>query len=361
MKPLIVDAHIDFAYNMLSCNRDYTRTVNETRLLEKDTIIREHNDDTVISYEDFQKGRITIIFSTLFAAPKRPKTPDWEKLVYSNSGQAYELYSQQLDTYQRLFDQHGDKFCPIQNRNQLDSHLKNWRSNSGLNYPTGFVILMEGADCIRSLDDLSEFWDRGVRIIGPAWKSTRFCGGTGEPGPLTRDGKDLLKSMASIGYICDLSHMAWESAAETLDIFEGTVIASHANAIKQVKNGSINRFLTDEIIHGVIERNGVIGVVPYNKFLDEHWKLPSPRSDIPLSMVADQIDYICQIAGCSDHVSFGSDFDGGFGLQQIPYELDTIADLQLLNPILSSRGYSDTDISKIFGENWIRILDRNLP
>lgn len=360
MKPIIVDAHLDFAYNMVSCNRDYTQSIEAIRRFEKDSIVHEHNDDTVISYNEFQTGRIAIIFSTLFAAPKRPKTPEWEKIIYSNSQQAYQLYLQQLDTYQQLFDQHGDKFRPIQTRNQLKEILAAWNT-SETNNPTGFVTLMEGAECIRSLGDLKEFWERGVRIIGPAWKANRFCGGTGEPGPLTRDGKDLLKVMASIGYILDLSHMAWEAALEAIDIYEGAVIASHANALKQVKNGSINRFLTDEIIDGIIGRGGVIGVIPYNKFLNQNWNLPAPRTDIPISMLADQIDYICQKAGNSDHTGFGSDFDGGFGLQQIPAEMNSIADLQLISPILSSRGYSAADINKIFGENWIRILDRNLP
>jgi len=46
---------------------------------------------------------------------------------------------------------------------------------------------MEGADCINDFGELEEWWDMGLRFIGPAWAGTRFCGGTKEPGPLTPD------------------------------------------------------------------------------------------------------------------------------------------------------------------------------
>jgi len=57
----------------------------------------------------------------------------------------------------------------------------------------------------------------------------------------------------------------------------------------------------------------------------------------------------------------GSDFDGGFGLQHIPPELDTIADLQKLAPLLAARGYSQADLTAIFGENWLNYLHNALP
>ena len=78
-------------------------------------------------------------------------------------------------------------------------------------------------------------------------------------------------------------------------------------------------------------------------------------------MVIAQIDYICQLAGDARHVGFGTDFDGGFGLQSTPKELDTILDLQKLVPMILSRGYSEEDASSILGGNWIQCLNRSLP
>jgi membrane dipeptidase len=73
------------------------------------------------------------------------------------------------------------------------------------------------------------------------------------------------------------------------------------------------------------------------------------------------IDHICQLAGNSEHAAIGSDFDGGFGLQSIPPELDSIADLPVIAAKLMERGYSETDAANVLGENWLRFLRGNLP
>ena len=360
MTHLMVDAHEDLAYNMLAFGRDYSLPVAETRRKEIGSRAIEQNGDTLLGADVYKRGRVAFVFSTLFAAPKRGKAPAWENFLYSNPNEAYKLYSDQIDVYERLFDQHPENFTPIRSLDQFEANLKRWQQPEP-DAPTGLITLMEGAECVRSINELEEWWERGVRLIGLAWKSTRFCGGTGEPGPLTDEGREMLRAMAPIGFTLDLSHMDWESALQSLDMYEGQIVASHANALNKVKNGRRNRFLTDEIIDGIIQRNGVIGVIPYNTFLDENWKLPDPRSDVPLSMVADQIDYICQRAGSARHAAFGTDFDGGFGLQHIPDGLDTIADLQLLDGILGARGYSQADIDLIFGGNWVEILRKTLP
>ena len=204
------------------------------------------------------------IFATLFAAPLRAKGGEWDKQSYVDSNQARKLYSDQLDVYYRLMDQAPDKFRLVRSALELDSVLKAWSASDEqqTNPPVGLVPLMEGGDAIRSLDELPEWWERGVRIIGPAWMSTRFCGGTREPGPLTKEGHSLLEAMSEIGFTLDLSHMDRKSAQKALDIYDGSIIASHSNALRQVKDGDSNRFLDDEIIERIVEHDGVIGVVP---------------------------------------------------------------------------------------------------
>jgi membrane dipeptidase len=365
MQPLIVDAHQDLAWNMLTFGRDYTIPVAETHQREKNSPdIIENNGDTTLSWHEYQRGRVGIVFATLFAAPLRTKIADWDTQVYETPDQAHAVYKRQLDAYDRLFDLHPDQFTPLRAARQLDTLLEIWNQPDSAHSngrPTGLVTLMECAEGVRTPDELNEWWERGVRIIGPAWMSTRFCGGTREPGPLTKAGHELLDAMAERGLSLDLSHMAWESALEALDRYDGPILASHANPLKTVKNGSSNRFLTDEILDGIFEHGGVIGIVPYNRFIIQGWKNSDPRSDCTLEMVVAHIDYICQRAGSAHHVGFGSDFDGGFGLQQLPAELDTIADLQKLAPLLAARGYSEIDIAAIFGGNWIDHLRRSLP
>ena len=86
----------------------------------------------------------------------------------------------------------------------------------------------------------------------------------------------------------------------------------------------------------------------------------SREDELLIENIVDHIDHICQLTGSSNHVGLGSDLDGGFGKEQCPSDLGTIADLQKLDGILKKRGYSDEDINKIFNKNFIDFLKRVL-
>jgi len=260
-----------------------------------------------------------------------------------------------------LVDKYPDKYQLIRDGKELKSVLQHWK-NPQPGHPVGLVILMEGAEGVLKPSELEEWWFLGVRIIGPAWAGTRFCGGTREPGPLTEDGRDLLHGMAEIGMTLDLSHMDEIASREALDEYRGPIIASHANCATLLANYTGNRMLSDEVIKKIIQRNGVIGVIPALPFLKYDWKKTDGRQDFTLdSLFAGHIDHICQLAGDSRHVGLGTDFDGGFGLESSPADVDTIADMQKLTPILANRGYSQEDMELIMGGNWLRTLQENLP
>lgn len=72
----------------------------------------------------------------------------------------------------------------------------------------------------------------------------------------------------------------------------------------------------------------------------------------------DNIDHICQLAGNTNHVGIGTDLDGGFGKEQSPSDLDTIADLQKAPNMLQQRGYSSEDIDNIMHNNFLRFLQK---
>jgi membrane dipeptidase len=80
-----------------------------------------------------------------------------------------------------------------------------------------------------------------------------------------------------------------------------------------------------------------------------------------LQRLINHIDHVCQLAGNAHHVGLGSDFDGGFGVQSVPLDIDTIADLQKLAPLLEERGYTDEDVAAILGGNWLDLLRDTLP
>lgn len=357
---IIVDAHQDLAWNMLTFGRDYTLSAAETRDRERGGIAVRENGDTLLGWPEYQRGRVAVIFATLFAAPLRAKKGDWDTQAYADITEAESLYRAQLDAYHRLVDENPEKFRLLRTRADLEEHLSAWQQETATP-PVGLVVLMEGAEGVRSPAALEEWWQRGVRIIGPAWAGTRFCGGTGEPGPLTSEGYELLEAMADIGLTLDISHMDEQAVLPALDMYPGAIIASHANAAALLKGMDSNRFLSDRVIEGLLERDGIIGIIPYNRFLLPGWRESDGRERVPLDYVAAQIDYICQIAGDADHVGIGSDFDGGFGLQKTPAGIDTVADLGKIAPLLAQKGYSEENIAAILGQNWIRFLENRLP
>lgn len=369
----IIDAHQDLAWNALTFGRDYTRSAAEIRQIEQQTgsPAPEKNGDATLGWPDYQRGRVAVVFATLYVSPARHKHGDWDHQLYHDAEEAHARYMQQVDFYHQLTDNHPDKFRLIQNQSELKNLLAEWsvpaqQADEPTNQPAlpvGLVLLMEGAEGVREPAELEAWWARGVRIIGPAWAGTRFCGGTREPGPLTPAGYALLEGMAPLGFALDLSHMDEKAARQALDHYPGPIIASHANAAALLKDFPTNRHLPDGVIHGLLERNGVIGVVPANQFLKVGWQRASGsrKDEVTLQHLIAHIDHICQLAGDARHVGLGSDFDGGFGLQSVPAELDTIADLQKLAPLLAKRGYADDDIAAILGLNWQRILEKTLP
>jgi membrane dipeptidase len=200
-------------------------------------------------------------------------------------------------------------------------------------------------------------------LIGLSWAGTRYAGGTREPGPLTDEGRRLLKAMADFNFVLDLSHMDERAAREAVDTYGGPIVATHVNCLALLPNFPTNRHFSDEMMRAIIQRGGVVGNVPVNSFLKSGWALKrgSTKEEILLDTFAAHLDHICELAGDSLHAGIGSDFDGGFGVQSVPNEVDTIADLQKLVPLLKARGYSEADAANVLGLNWLRLLGSSLP
>ena len=153
--------------------------------------------------------------------------------------------------------------------------------------------------------------------------------------------------------ILDVSHLSDQSFRDAMEHFDGSVVATHSNCRHFVPG---NRQLDDEQIRALVERDSVIGVVAFNSFLDARWKMKQPnQTPVGLARMVDHIDHICQIAGGPRHVGIGSDLDGGFGRQDSPAELDTIAGLMTLADLLAQRGYDRDDVAAILRGNWLRV------
>jgi membrane dipeptidase len=156
--------------------------------------------------------------------------------------------------------------------------------------------------------------------------------------------------------ILDVTHLSDQCFDEALDIYRGPVLASHHNSRALVPD---QRQLTDEQIKRLISRGAVIGAALDAWMLYPNWvrgKTTPNEAGVTLETVVDHIDHVCQLAGNARHAAIGSDLDGGFGIEQTPADLDTIADLQRLPELLRRRGFKEDDVAGILHGNWVRFF-----
>jgi membrane dipeptidase len=252
-----------------------------------------------VGLPDLRAGGVNLICATIFCQPGFES-----KNGYRTPDEAHAEATRQLDWYRRQEEQFGTMrfaknaadLAPTDNQNA--------------------ILLLEGADPIRDDTDLENLWNAGLRIVGLAWKRTRFAGGTKMPGPLTPDGVKLVKKLDARGIIHDASHLAEESFWQLMDLSAGPVMASHSNCRAIVPT---DRQLSDAMIRAVAARGGVIGINFYDKFLlppDQHGKRRATLADVTL-----HVRHICDLLGDATHVSLGTDMDGGLGRNEIPIEI----------------------------------------
>ena len=347
----IIDGHIDLAWNALEFGRDPHLSAHQTRLREEGTSIPDYIGQCTTGFPDWVAGGFGLLFVTTFVMPRAQADPR-SRFVYDNPEEAAQLGLQVRQYYHTLV-----KADPALKLIQTQQDLADLAAERVAGKNTlGLLMLMEGAEPLRDPAELPEWYAAGLRILGPAWHATRYAGGTGSPGPLTDLGFRLLDEMAALNMVLDLSHIAEEAFYQAVENYPGPVIASHSNPRAFLPG---DRGLSDEMIDRIVERDGVIGVSLFNAHLQPGWRQGDPRPS--LSAVADAIDYIAQRCGNSRRVALGSDMDGGFGLDSIPAELDTCANVGSLRSYLEPRGYTQMDIRDILMENWLRVLRASLP
>jgi membrane dipeptidase len=361
---VIIDAHQDIAYAAWSMGRDFRQSAHETRRRESANGQQTENICTV-GLPDMLSGGVRMVFGSLFVEPMRSTSGRPGPYAYSTAQEAHDQALIQLDYYNQL----GAAAAIRLIKTRTDLHAL---ASKTAGQPLGLMVVIEGGDAILSPADVEAWRERGVRQVGLAWANgSRYCGGNRETGPLTAGGKDILRAMERAGLILDVSHMAEESFWQALDIFHGPIVASHSNCRALLNGGRqlsevmyrglMERHLSDDMIRAIVQHDGVIGAVLYNRFLDADWSLEKGKSAVPLSVAVRHIDHICQIAGDDRHVGLGSDLDGGFGCEATPAEIDTVADLRLLTPLLAASGHAPDSVARIMGGNWLSVLERALP
>ena len=219
------------------------------------------------------------------------------------------------------------------------------------------VLHIEGAE---ALDDelalLDEFYDAGLRSLGPFWNLPNRYGfginGTFPGSPdtgegLTAEGIALLRTCNRKRLLIDLSHMNEKAFWQTAALSDAPLVATHSNAhalCQQPRN------LTDKQLAAIRESDGLVGVNFGNAFL----RSDGQRSgNTPITEIVKHIDYLIAKLG-EDRVAFGSDFDG----ISVPDELNDVTGLPRLQQALADAGYGAELIEKISWRNWLRVLKR---
>lgn len=350
MSEIIIDAHLDMAYNAVVLGRDLTQPVAEIRAAEHDapSEYRKHAGICLVSLPALLAGRVAVVGGSIFIDKASKRYPTG----YHTSAEAHQRAVKQLDYYRRLADEDA-RVSLVTSEDALDDVLSTWETDDPR---VGIFIVMEGADPIQEPRELSWWVERSLRGVGLSWATgSRYAGGNAAPGGLTDEGRELLDAMAEHNLLLDLSHLWEEAAYEALDRYPGPIVATHANPRAFVDSP---RMLSDDMIRRIAQRDGVVGVIPFNLMLKAGWKRDDPR--LPLSRVVAAIDHVCQVVGHARAVGIGSDFDGGFGREAVPAEIESAADLPKIGAALAEHGFDDADVRAILRENWLRVMRQAL-
>ncbi len=346
---IVIDSHLDLSWSAVNWGRDLTLPVEEIRRSEagsKDP----HRGANTVCFPEMRRGEVAICLATVLARASGLKEP---LLDYPNQQIASAMARGQL-AYYRIMEDMG-QMRMLKRWRDVEAHLADWRSGARDSTPLGYILAMEGADPILSPRDLYRWWEDGLRVVGPAhYGVSAYAHGTGTTGGLTSRGIDLLKAMDEVGMILDVTHLADEAFWQAIEHSKLPVLASHNNCRALVPG---QRQFSDEQIRRLIERDSVIGAAFDSWMLLPGYEPGETSNDqITIESAVNHIDHVCQLAGNARHAAIGSDLDGGFGREQSPGDLNTIADLQKIPALLRKRGYRDPDIEAIMHGNWLRFF-----
>jgi len=217
------------------------------------------------------------------------------------------------------------------------------------------VIHIEGAEAVdREFERLNEWYDRGLRSLGPVW-SRDTVWGHGVPfrypsdpdtGPgLTEAGKALIRECNRLGILVDLSHLNAKGVEDVARISDAPLVATHSNAWAVCPH---SRNLTDRQLGMIRDSDGMVGINFASAFLRPDGRMDS---EFELDIMLRHFDHLVENLG-EDRVGFGSDFDGAL----VPEPIGDCAGLPHLLTALRSHGVDDGLMTKITHGNWLRIL-----
>jgi len=354
---LVFDAHLDLSLNGMDYGRDLRRSVPEIREQERGRNDLGGRGSGTVAFPEMRRGEIGLSVATVLAPCRQPENP---LFGWHSPEQGWAQVQGQLAWYREM--ERAGELTQIRTRGDLRRQFELWQKPANEKRALAYVLSIEGADPLVDVSYLEKLVEQGLRAIGPVhYGRGRYGFGTDATGGFPPQGRELLKEMDRLGLILDVTHLCDQCFEEALDLYEGPVWASHSNCRALVDH---NRQFADEHLKRLIERGAVIGGAMDAWMMVPGWirGTTTPESSgVKLAHLVNHIDHVCQLAGNADHSGIGSDLDGGFGTEQSPGDLNTIADLQKLPALFRERGYADADVEKLMHGNFVRFLETALP
>jgi membrane dipeptidase len=319
---VIVDAHLDIAWNAIADGRGFLGPPAPRYLISRSALT---------------SAGVGLVCATIYTAPAQARRAMRTRFVYENAHEAHIMGIAEVNYY---------KSCGlrlIRDSGELEAYVRNWKKGQ-----LAAVLLMEGADPIETPSQLGAWTDMGLRIIGLAWSRTRYSGGTWAPGGITELGEQLLKAMRRKRVILDLSHMADQAVADAFALWRGPIMCSHSNARAIVPG---DRQITDATAAEVARRGGILGISFYPSHLRK-------KGRTTLHDAVKHALHLARAAGGPEHVGLGTDLDGGIDSRYGP--MNNLGELKDLRGLLK-RHFSAAQVEGIMGANWLDFLIRSLP
>ena len=293
----------------------------------------------------------------------------------------------QIEAVRALAEKHPETWQLATTANDVRKASENGRIAALMGLEGGYAI-------DERLENVDRYFQMGVRYMSPAWSvSTTWAGSSGDEAGKTRGlndfGKQVVREMNRLGMMVDVSHVSDKTFWDIVNTSSRPVIATHSGC-RAIAN--VPRNLTDDMIVALAKTGGVVNVIFYPEHIEPGWSEKKKRVDaeiselvqrasdeepggvaqkklardrvrareylkrlpsVSVSRIVDHIDHIVKLVGI-DHVGMGSDFDG---VQAVPADLKSVADLPKLTEELLRRGYSEQDIDKILGGNMLRVME----
>lgn len=358
---IVVDTHNDILM----------KVVDQGFVFDQDLTGRTHSD-----LDRFKKGGVDVQLFSVFSDGDI-KNP----FAYANVA---------IDSLDAVVARNPDKIVKVANYKALQSAIKQNKIAA--------MVGIEGGHMIEDdLNKLEALYHRGARYltlthnIAPSW-ATSAADETTNPNlahkGLTDFGKKVIQRMNQLGMLVDVSHAGEQSFWDVIHLTTKPIIASHSSVYTLVPH---RRNLKDDQIKAIAKNGGVIQINFHPGFIDPGfeaketaflkkyatemdslmkggmqeyyamdylYKKQAAETESmrpPLSMVVDHIEYIIKLVGV-DYVGLGSDFDG---INLSPQQLDDVTNYPLITKALVQKGYSEKDIDKILGGNFLRVLKAN--